>query len=285
MIAAADQPFERRVDNAAAVRGFVLAALVHVLLIVFLYFGVSWQIKTPEPAAADMWEALPKMAASAPPPPRVEPVPEPQPEPKPEPVPEPKPVIEEPAPPPVKAEIEQKVEKKKEPPKKKQKEPEPKKEKEPPPKKELVKKEVPKKEVQPPPVDDPIKRELAKELQKQDMARQMQKEDLSRQLAQESRAAGQRASGEWAGRVGSLVRSKVPLSVANAVPGNPMAVFEVSVLPGGVVGMVKLIKSSGYPAFDDAAERAVQAISPLPPRADGTPIPRTFQLEARPKDQ
>jgi colicin import membrane protein len=177
----------------------------------------------------------------------------------------PKPMVEEPPAPLVKPDIVEKSPKKIEPPKKKEKELQP----------------PPKKETRPPPVDDFIRREAMKE----DMTRQAQKDDISRVLAQENHASGQRASAEWSGRVAALVRAKVPVSIANAVPGNPTAEFEVSVLPGGVVGLVKLVKSSGYPAYDEAAARAVEATSPLPPTTGGLEMPRSFTLKARPKEQ
>jgi colicin import membrane protein len=86
--------------------------------------------------------------------------------------------------------------------------------------------------------------------------------------------------------VAALVRSKVPVNVANAVPGNPTAVFEVTLLPGREVGTVKLVKSSGYPAYDEAAAQAIQAASPLPAPTPGMPeIPRVLRFEAKPKDR
>lgn len=267
----ANMPFQPRQDSAGGVRAFVLAAIIHVLLFVFLYFGISWQNKPPAPAEAELWTALPPPSA-----------PQPRVEPRPEPKPEPKPVIEEPKPtppPPVKADIEQKIEKKKPEPKKEPpKKEEPKKE---PPKKEPPKKEEPKKEVaKAPPLDD-IQRELMKE------ERARQNDQMAKLADREMRAASASgSSNEWVGKVAALVRSKVPVNIANAVPGNPTAVFEVTILPGREVGMVKLVKSSGNPAYDEAAAQAIQASSPLPPPTPGMPeIPRVMRFEAKPKDR
>lgn len=52
--------------------GAVLAVLVHVLLLIALAFGVSWRAHSPEGAAAELWSAVPQVAApraAAPPPP------------------------------------------------------------------------------------------------------------------------------------------------------------------------------------------------------------------------
>ncbi|MEY3510850.1 MAG: hypothetical protein RI914_1449, partial [Pseudomonadota bacterium] len=78
-----------------------LALLVHALLVVALTWGVSWK-QTPEPVLdAELWSALPQVAAPALVEPPTEAPTEPQPEPKaPEPEPEPKPAPPPPPPPP-----------------------------------------------------------------------------------------------------------------------------------------------------------------------------------------
>jgi len=64
----------------------LLALAVHALLLAFLYFGISWQSKTPVTVEAEVWDM--KVESAAPPPPPA-PEPEPQPEPEPTPVPPP----------------------------------------------------------------------------------------------------------------------------------------------------------------------------------------------------
>lgn len=44
-------------------RAFALAALMHVLLALFLYHGVQWQNSTPAGAEAELWTAVPDTAA------------------------------------------------------------------------------------------------------------------------------------------------------------------------------------------------------------------------------
>jgi colicin import membrane protein len=273
MNAAAQLPFQPPQDNAGAVRGFVLATLVHLLLFTFLYFGISWTSKTPEAVSVDLYSPLPSM--SAPPAPKAAPPP-----------PEPPPVVEEapqPVEPPPPAPPDIRI---KEPPKK----PEPPKKAEPPKKIEHPKPvEEPKKlvlkPIEPKPAlpKDNVASEADKELKKfNDTAIAS---DAGRELAKMNSGAAGRAARTWGERVAALIRSKVPVSVADAVPGNPTAVFEVTLLPGREVGLVKLLRSSGFPAYDEAAGRAIQAISPLPPFTEGMEPPRVFKLEARPKDQ
>lgn len=61
-------------------RAFALAALMHVLLALFLYHGVQWQNSTPAGAEAELWTTVPDMQAPQPaptPPARVAPPPPP----------------------------------------------------------------------------------------------------------------------------------------------------------------------------------------------------------------
>ena len=62
------------------------------------------------------------------------------------------------------------------------------------------------------------------------------------------------------------IRSKIAsmLNLPENMVGNPKAVFAVTVLPSGEVGSVKLISSSGQPAYDTAVERAILKAVPLP---------------------
>ncbi|HEX4329352.1 MAG TPA: energy transducer TonB [Burkholderiales bacterium] len=274
MMVAAELPFRPHNDR-GSVRAFVLAAVIHCLLFAFLYLGISWTNQAPAPAQADLWASLPPMAS---PPPRVVP---------PEPKPEPKPVVEEPKPvppPPLKADIEQKAEKEKPKPKKEP-PPKPEEKKEPPKKAEVKEPPKPLPKPQPDPLAselDRMKRELNQDTAQNDLQRSLAKEGQQRKAT--SGSAG--TSDAWGAKVAALVRSKVPINIANAVSGNSPAVFTVTVLPGREVGTVTLVKSSGSPAYDDAAKQAIQATSPLPAPTGGmTEMPRSFTLNAYPKDQ
>lgn len=48
------------------------------------------------------------------------------------------------------------------------------------------------------------------------------------------------------------------------LPGNPVAEFSVTLLPGGDILDVRLSKSSGHASFDSAVERAIFLSKPLP---------------------
>src|SRR5262249_13100616 len=63
-------------------------------------------------------------------------------------------------------------------------------------------------------------------------------------------------------RIKLKVRGRVV--VPPGMNGNPKAIYSVTLLPGGEVLDIKLVKSSGVPAYDAAVERAIRAAEPLP---------------------
>jgi colicin import membrane protein len=250
---AANAPYApRSTGRAGSVRSFALAFAIHGLLFAFLYFGIRWQSRPPAPIEAELWSEPPRPSAPAP-----KAAPKPAPEP-------PRPVAREqtkPEPAPAKPDIAVKEERKK---------PEPKREEKP--------------------KDDPIKaaldREQAQKEAKEQIARDLQRDTVAQKAASEAAQQSQKAAREWNDRVSAKVRSKIPFSIASTVPGNPEAQFEVALLPGLEVGSVRLTKTSGNPAYDDAAERAIKAASPLPPPAsERVSPPRLLILKMRPKDE
>ena len=66
-------------------RGLLLALAAHVLLMIAIAFGVHWNSSDPAGVEAELWSAVPQIAAqrSAPPEPEPEPAPPPKPEPRP----------------------------------------------------------------------------------------------------------------------------------------------------------------------------------------------------------
>ncbi|RYF74479.1 MAG: TonB C-terminal domain-containing protein, partial [Comamonadaceae bacterium] len=66
--------------------------------------------------------------------------------------------------------------------------------------------------------------------------------------------------------------------------GNPAAEFEIRTSPDGtIVGTPRLIKSSGNPAWDEAALRAIQRTEVMPRDTDGR-VPSPFPpIVMRPK--
>lgn len=253
---------EQRVDP-GQVQSLVLALLVHVLLAVVLVFGVRWQNKPPESVSVELWE--PPVAQ----PPPVEVKPAPPPPPAPVPVAKPEPVIEKP-------DIAVKA-----PPKK----PEPKKEAKPPPTKPAAKAEPPK--VVKPPSDAEAQRRLREELAREQasLAVERERNEIKDRLAREASAASARALASWAGKVTQHIKSRVRKEVADAVPGNPEAVFMVTLLPSFEVLNVKLLKSSGNKAYDEEVERAILRASPLPRPDKAERAEREFRLSFYPRER
>ena len=278
----------------------VLAVIVHVLFVVVLVFGIRWQQRAPEPMVVELWREIPaskpEPAARA-----VEPTP-PPPAPRaeskpPEP---PKPVVQpKPAPPaPSKADIELKEEKQRK--LREQKEAEEQRRQEVLRNREEVRKEAEARQR-----DEQLRQA---ELKKQEEARRKEEEkrleeaqradelrmekeaearrvailDEQQKLAQEvkvraeedarKRAASEAAAAQlkalevWKRRISQKIRSRVVLPPG--INGNPEAVYSVTLLPGGEVLDVRLIKSSGVPAYDAAVEHAIGAATPLPVPSD-----------------
>lgn len=261
-----------------------LAALVHVLLLAFLFFGVRWQNPPPEAVEVSVVDSVPPppRQAAAEPPPRPEPKPEPKPEPRPIPKPEPKPL-----PPPVKPEIVTKPEPVKKPPEKPQARPEP-----PKPEPPKARPEPPKPAPPKPPEDflkDRLREQLAsddKRMRAEESKRQA--DELQRQAAAESAqmasarasAANKSALEGYMNKIRVKVRGNIILP--QAVSGNPEAVFLVNQAPDGTVIDVRLKKSSGNTALDAAIEKAIHKSSPLPKPDKPELFDRNLELTFRP---
>ena len=67
--------------------------------------------------------------------------------------------------------------------------------------------------------------------------------------------------------------------------GNPEAVFLVTQIPTGEVLTIRLLKSSGNKAYDDAVERAILKASPLPRPPSRDLFSRELKLTFRPHDK
>jgi len=78
-------------------------------------------------------------------------------------------------------------------------------------------------------------------------------------------------------------RIKARINYPDRAPGNPEAIVLVEQLPSGEVSAVKLLRSSGVPAWDAAVQRAIWSASPLPKRKDGT-VARVLELGFRPRE-
>src|SRR5687768_833778 len=253
----------------------ILAVLVHLLFLGFLIFGLSWKTYPPENMMVDLWSSLPQPPQPAPPP--AEPVP---PLPAPEPV-QPPPEVKEapPPPPPPKPEIaiKEKIEKPK-PVEKKPVEKKPAETKQPAQQdqKERIEKEV---KAQKEKEEKALKEQQARVAAEVEQLRREQEanEKLQAQAAAQSRLANEIA--EYKAKI--LAKIKRNIIMPPDLPGNPVAEFDVTLLPGGDILDARLRKSSGYTAFDEAVERAIFLSKPLPLPPDPALFPKFRNLNLR----
>ena len=96
--------------------------------------------------------------------------------------------------------------------------------------------------------------------------RQPRDEDTALTMISLAAAAKQKLLNQYIDRIKLKVRGRVV--VPPNIPGNPTAIYSVTLLPGGEVLDIRLIKSSGVPAYDAAVERAIRAADPLPVPSD-----------------
>lgn len=235
----------------------VLALLIHVVFVVFMFFGLNWKSHPPEGVVVDLWQdwSQPAQPVIKQPPVKKELVP-------PEPAQQLKPAqqpVQEKLPPPKIAS------------------PSPAK------KPDIVRKEKNEKPepltAEQPPQETHNKRELEEQREKEKAeiaeAQRLQREqELQRQREQEELAAQQEAQqaaararimdeiAKYRAMILAKVRSRIVMPPD--LPGNPMTEFDVTLLPGGDILDVQLRRSSGYALFDSAVERAIFLSEPLP---------------------
>jgi colicin import membrane protein len=94
----------------------------------------------------------------------------------------------------------------------------------------------------------------------------------------------QKASGPSPGYNSRLVaRIRPNVVFADAISGNPVAEIEVRTQPDGTITSRRLVKSSGNPAWDEAALRAIDRTGSLPRDTDGK-VPSPMIVVLRPQD-
>jgi colicin import membrane protein len=292
-------------------RGAVLAILVHLLLIAAIAFGVHWRVREPEGVTAELWSAVPQIAA-----PRANAPPAPTPTPAPE-VKRPAPPVPKPAPEePRVADAQIAIEKAR---------------------REVAQREAAEREEerqQALKAAEAQKREAQKaEQQRQEAAqrkaqreKQLAEEQRREQLAQEAeerrkkelaekarreeaqlvaqreanlrRIQGQvnatgdadstgsaaRTSGpsaNYAGRIKARIKPNIVFT--DSINGNPLATVEVRCSADGMIVSRKLVRSSGNDAWDDAVLRAIDKTESLPRDVDGR-VPPVMQIDFKPRD-
>ena len=150
---------------------------------------------------------------------------------------------------------------------------------------EIALPEKPKPKAKPKPV--PPKRDLAFERQLREQAAAEQRELQDRQIrdlaARAQADLRNRALLAWTDKIRAKIRGNIILP--QDLPGNPEAIFDVTLLPTGEVLTVRKTKSSGHPGYDDAVDRAIMKSSPLPLPDDRSLFRRDLQLKFRPHDR
>lgn len=280
------------------IRSLLLAVAAHVLLLALLTAGVQWNRETPlVTAEAELWSAVPEMAA---------PPPAPEPDPTPVSEPPPAPVVEQTPPTPApdialekerkrkeQLALQEKADKAKALKEKAEKEKQEKLKRE---KLELAKKEQAKQE------------QLAKERKLQAERKQpdpknaaearkleeLRQQNLKRMMGQAGTAVGNgdanatgsaaQASGPSAGYAGRIrARIKPNIIFTDTISGNPIAEVEVRTSPDGTIISKRLTKPSGVKSWDDAVLNAIDKTEVLPRDVDGR-VPTSLVISFRPRD-
>ena len=251
-------------------RGAMMALLVHAGLLLALAVGVSWRSSDPAGVTAELWAAVPEVAAPAgatPPPP------EPRPEPKPVAPPEPRP-----PPPPPKPEVNEadialekaKVEKARR--EREEKEAQKKRELAEKAEREKAEREKALKQAQ----ADKAKAEKAEKAEAERVAK-LREDNLKRLMGQTGATGGPQSTGtaqrdagpsaSYAGRIVAKVKPNIVLT--ESVPATVRAEVEVRAAPDGTILGRRLVKSSGNKDWDDAVLRAIDRTETLPRDTDG----------------
>jgi len=291
----------------------MLALFVNLLFIAVLVFSVSWQNRKPEAVSAELYAPPPVNTPRPQPkvepiqPPKVEPPPEPKPVPKP-----PAPVVEKPEP----READITLKAKREAERKQQEQAERERVEQ-----ERARREAEAKKAEEKSQADARARQqqqqldtmraqaeretrLRAEAQRETQLRaQAERESQMRAQAEresqlraqadaEARGrAAQAAAGaarnksqlDWIDKIRSRIRGNINLPPD--IVGNPEAIFDVVQLPTGEIIDVKLRKSSGVRAYDDAVQRGILKSSPLPRPVPADLFQRNLELRFRPNDQ
>lgn len=256
-------------------RGLMLALGVHALLLVAIAFSVSWRTSDPAGVEAELWAAVPQIAAPRPA--------------EPEPTPLPKKV--EPPPPPPKVEPTPKVPDAQIAIEKARREEEKRKEEAKREELQRQKEEAQRKQDE---AEKKKKKELAEKKKREAAEAAAAEKRREDQIARMAALAGEGApnstgtaartagpSATYAGRIKARILPNIVFS--DTVAGNPLATVEVRAAPDGTIIGRKLLKSSGVPAWDEAVLRAIDKTEILPRDTDGR-VPSSFEISFRPRE-
>lgn len=275
---------------------WALALLAHGLLGLALAWGLAWQRETTAVASAELWSALPQVAA----PRAAEPLPAPEPpppEPAPRPAPPPPPSVADQA-----REAEIAVQRQRDEQRRQEArrlaEERAAREKAAREKAERDKAAKDKAERERAAREKAAREKAAQEKAARERAERERaqleaerKKNLERMLGQANATGGANARGtaerdagpsaSYAGKLVAHIRPNIVFT--DTVPGNPRAEVEVRTLPDGTILSSRLRRSSGFPAWDDAVLRAIERTGRLPRDENGR-VPSTLILGFRPNE-
>ena len=246
------------------IRSILLAIAVHAAFFGLIVFGVTWQSRPTPPLQAELWDKLPTgqrtvLPKAQPQPEPPKPAPEPKPTPTPEPAPPPEPPKAEPKPEPAKPDpaIAEKKEREKKEREKKEQE-----------RKEQERKDRERKEREAKAAQEAKARAEAKA-----KADARAKAEAAAKAQAEAKAAAEATEQArlsvidgFKGRIRDKIRGKA--NVPDTVRGRPEVQVRITILPGGEVLDIVIVKSSGNPVYDTAIERAIRSAQPLPVPSD-----------------
>ena len=306
-------------DEPTSKTALALSAAVHAVLVAALFFGVQWKNEQPGGAPVDVYFGNP---AASPPLPRPTPDPEPPPVPDQKPLPKPEPkAVETPKIDPQIA-IKDKERREKEEKEKLEKERMEKEQAEKLKKQKLEEEQKQKEEIRKEKEEKARKEEEEKKKREQkekearraaERAKEADRDIKEVQQQRSSEALHREADAELKGLRGSpngsptgsssgtkgstgsasnrgidAYKNKIMVKIRGntvlppGVQGNPEAVFKVTQLPSGEIIDIKLSKSSGNKALDDAIERAIKKSDPLPLPDQPSLFERVLELKYKP---
>lgn len=244
-----DAPWLQPGNTTGKYAALALAAIVHLVLLAFLFYGVRWQTQADDVVEVELVRAAaPAAAVSS------------------TPTFQPASVIDkEPPPAPRHPDITVKEPKPKERPR------------------EETPKELPQEtpKIRTDSFLDQLKHEAERLVQRKNV--DAAAADLAK--AQAAREAGARDKGiaDYLARIRGKIRGNIVLPPE--IKGNPEAVFEVTQLPSGEIIAARLKQSSGNPALDSAIERAILKSNPLPKPEKSDLFSRSLDLHYRPLEE
>ncbi len=252
-------------------RSLVMAIFVHLLLLVALTWGISWNHRANELSVeAELWSALPQQAA-----PKALELPA-------------VPVVVAPAAKPERNEAQIVIERDK------RRAAEERLEAEQARRQEQQKREVAEKKEKQLARERALQQELAEKQRAETLqAKRLEAEraaNIQRMLGQAgssnanangmaARSAGPSAS--YAGRIRARIKPNIVYS--DNSPGNPVAEVELRTAPDGTIIGRRLLKSSGQPSWDEAVLKAIDKTEILPRDVDGQ-VPALMVIVFRPKE-